>query len=105
MASIECMHAGPLISSVLYILLTVFGSKGGRYTHITRLLLLYTTYCHDKDMQLLHLSQERKGDTFSNLVLVSLKEALKISFVFLFLWISNVLIHFVICIIIIIFMT
>lgn len=81
------MHAcGAIyISGVLYILLTVFESKGGRYTHATRLRLLYTAYCHDKDMQPLHLfSREREGDTVSNLVLVSLKEVLKILSCFYF---------------------
>lgn len=57
-----CMHAGPFIFLVFYIiLLTVFESKGGRYTHATRLRLLYTAYCHDKDMRLLHLFSSERG--------------------------------------------
>lgn len=86
MASIECMHAGPFIFLVFYIFFSRFLRVKGEDIHTRH----DYAYCiqHTVTIKICScfiFSREREGDTVSNIVLVSLKEVLKNSFVFLFL--------------------
>lgn len=85
MASIECMHAGPFIFLVFYIFFSRFLRVKGEDIHTRH----DYAYCiqHTVTIKICSrfiFSQEREGDTVSNLVLVSLMEVLKILSCFYF---------------------